>query len=251
MVPVLLTIRTANRAPKRNYLGATVRALLAGGCDPSALHLFPTHPDVRWMDRELAGLPAVPIHVPDTVRTSNANGIAQVAALDAMDAEWIGLFEDDVEPCADLLGSLTRWLADHAEPALHVYRLSALPGTPTRRYAPHADLFPLREMRGSQAVILRAEDARRFVEWATTHATSWRPADAPYQDHPLTRGLDKLIGYWALATWPDQPSGLLSRPMLVRHIGRESSLYSHGVMNDRAFAGTTWSYQAEGVRTCR
>jgi hypothetical protein len=242
MVPFLVTIRTANRAPKRNYLGATVRSFLAGGCDPSLIHVFPTHPDVHWLSRELDGVPALQIHVPERARASNANGVAQVTALDAMDAEWIGLFEDDLETCADPVGSITRWLSVHADPAVHVYRLFALPGTPARRAAAHADRYPLWEMRGSQAVILRAADARAFAAWATAHATDWRPATAPYQDHPLTRGFDKLIGYWALATWPEQPYGLLSNPMMVRHVGRESSLYPRGVTNDAAFAGAGWSF---------
>lgn len=243
MVPFLVTIRTANRAPKRNYLGQTVRAFLESGCDPSLVHLFPTDPDVRWLSEELDGLPALAIHTPDVVRSPNANGVAQVSALDAMDAEWIGLFEDDVYPCRDVVGSITRWLSVHADPAVHVYRLFALPGTASRKCAPHADRFPLWEMRGSQAVILRAADARAFAEWATAHAKTWRPKNAPFQHHPQTRGFDKLIGYWALATWPDQPYGLLSQPMMIRHVGRESSMYSHGVANDRAFAGMAWSYQ--------
>lgn len=244
MVPFLVTIRTADRSPKRNYLGATVRAFLAGGCDPSLIHLFQTHPDVRWLSRELDGLPPITIHAPEQARTSNENGIAQVTALDSVDAEWIGLFEDDLETCADVVGSTLRWLSDHAVPEMHVYRLFALPGTPTKRYGAHAALHPLREMRGSQAVILRAPEARMFGSWATAHKTDWRPADAPYRDQP-TKGFDKLIGYWALATWPDQRFGLLSQPMMIRHVGRESSLYSHGLANDRAFAGAGWKYQEQ------
>ena len=240
MVPFLVTIRTADRTPKRNYLGSTVRSFLANGCDPALMHVFATAPDVRWMARELDGLLPITIHAPATARPSNANGVAQVSALNLVDAEWIGLFEDDLETCADIVGSATRWLSAHADPDLHVYRLFALPGTQTRRYGPSAALFPLKEMRGSQAVLLRAHDAIAFAEWATAHATDWRPKDAPFQDHPLTRGFDKLIGYWALATWPDQPHGLLSQPMFVRHVGRESSLYSHGLANDRAFGQAAW-----------
>jgi hypothetical protein len=142
-----------------------------------------------------------------------------------------------------VVGSITRWLLVHADPAVHVYRLFALPGTASRKGAAHADRFPLWEMRGSQAVILRAADARAFAQWATSHAKDWRPKNAPFQNHPQTRGFDKLIGYWALATWPDQPDGLLSQPMMIRHVGRDSSMYSHGVSNDRAFAGMTWSYK--------
>lgn len=239
LMNLILTIRTANRAPKRNYVGATVRSLIAKGADPSAIHLFPTDPDVRW----LSELP-VTVHVPDHHCTPNENGIRQVEALEGSEAEWIVFCEDDIETCADPMGSMARWLADHARPDVHVYRFFALPRTPVVRRTETADWCPLKEMRGSQAVALMADDARAFAAWATAHPTDWRPKDAPFQDRP-TKGFDKLIGYWALKHWPNQPLGLVSRPMLVNHIGTESALYSHGIRNDQAFAGGRFSYGSE------
>lgn len=242
-VKLLVTIRTANRAPKRNYLGATVRAFLRRGvCDPSLIHLFPTSPDLAWMADELGEL-AVTIHAPDCTRTPNENGIAQVSALGTCDAEWIGLFEDDLELCADPVCSMARWLADQARPEISIYRFFALPRTPVHSQTTYASWCPLREMRGSQAVAMRARDARAFAAWASAHPTDWRPKDAPYQDRP-TKGFDKLIGYWALQRYPGQPYGLVSRPYFVRHVGVESALYSHGLKNDHEFAGPTWRYEA-------
>lgn len=246
MRQLVITIRTADRTPKRNYLWRTMRMLLDQGVKPSGLHLFPTDPHVAWLGRELDGRQAVPVHVPEARCTPNANGIRQVSVLDTDDANWILLLEDDVEPCADFYGSVTGWLCDHADPAIHVYRLHALPGTPLRRVDPAAALAPLREMRGSQAVALRAADARLFAAWATAHHKNWRPKDAPFQNRP-DRGFDKLIGYWALAQWPDQPDGLVALPMLVNHIGRDSVLHTHGLRNDAHFAGASWRYQ--GVST--
>lgn len=248
MIPFIVTIRTANRAPKQNYLRATVQAFLEGGCDPLRLHLFPTDPDVTWLEHELSGLPSVRVHAPDRRKLPNENGLAQVTALNETKAEWIGLFEDDLELCGDPMGSMTRWLWSHADPQWHVYRFCALPGTKTKPYRPHAVLAPLREMRGSQAIALRADDAWVFMEWAQAHPKNWRPPDAPFQDRP-DRGFDKLVGYWALSQWPDQPYGLVSQPMLVRHAGRHSILHSHGVSDDRAFAGRTWQYWDEPERS--
>lgn len=247
---LVFTIRTADRSPKRNYLGLTVRSLTNRAQDfpLEDLHIFPTDPDVAWLHRELdvpwlerdwSGLPVVRVHVPDHRCTPNENGIRQYRVDVFNPGAWIVMLEDDLEVCADFYGSVERWLADHDDPAIHVYRLFALPGTPLRRVGRAAALAPLREMRGSQAIALRLWDALTFAAWATDHPKNWRPKDAPFQDRP-DRGFDKLIGYWALQQWPDQPNGLVSLPMLVNHIGRESVLHSHGLRNDAQFAGTRY-----------
>jgi hypothetical protein len=226
---MLWTIRTADRSPKRNYLGATVRGLLEAGVDPRDLHLFPTAPDIRWMDRELVDLPPIHLHVPDARVSPNANGIRQVEALDWSDDDWLAMLEDDLVMAPR--PRLIAWLVNNTTAAIHVYRWFALPGTPLLKVGPDAALAPLKEMRGSQAVVLRALDAWAFHDWATAHPRDWRPKGAPFQDRP-DRGFDKLLGYWALQQWPDQPNGLVSVPMLVNHVGRESLLHSHGLRND-------------------
>lgn len=245
---LLLTIRTANRAPKRNYLGETVRSLIAQGVDRSAIHLYATDHDVRWLSDELRGVAESAsithglrsLNVPDTRWTANANGIQQVSALSKHDADWIVMAEDDLEWCADPLGSMARWLEDYATPNRLIYRFFTF--GQTKPVSAHAALSPLREMRGSQVVALRAEDARRFAAWARQHPLDWRPKDAPFQDRP-NDGFDKLLGYWALQDRPSMTTGLVSRPFFVRHLGVESSLHSHGVRMDQHFAGVDWSYQ--------
>lgn len=240
---LILTIRTADRRPRQNYVGKTVRSLVKKGADPSLIHLFPTNPNVEWLDREVGDVPVV-VHPPEKHCNPNENGVHQVSALDHADADWIVMCEDDIETCADPVGSMYRWLNDHARSDVHVYRFFALPRTPMRPTNRTAAWTPLREMRGSQAIALRADDARDFASWASAHATDWRPKTAPYQDQ-TTKGFDKLVGYWALERWPEQGSGLLSIPMMVNHIGVESAMYSHGLRNDREFAGHQWSYGRE------
>lgn len=231
---IVLAIRTADRSPKRNYLGQTVQTLLRQGFAPEQLHIFPTDPNVRWLGTELEESHDLHVHVPIKRKTPNANGIRLVDALQPSAADWIALLEDDLDcvPATRLLA----WLSAHDDPAYHVYRWSALPGTPLRTVDRTAARAPLREMRGSQAVLLRRADALAFQAWAVTHPKNWRPAGAPFQDKP-DQGFDKLLGYWALATWPDQPDGLVAVPMLVNHIGRDSLLHSHGLSNDAQFAG--------------
>ena len=230
---LIYAIRTANRAPKRNYLGQTVRTLVRQGFDPACLHLFPTDPDVRWLYEEIVDENPI-VHRAVRRYSPNENGIRMVTALESDPADWIALLEDDldVRPVTECLV----WLEAHADPAVHVYRWCALPGTPLRTVDRTAARAPLREMRGSQAVLLRAADARLFAHWAAAHPTDWRPTDAPFQDVP-DKGFDKLIGYWALQQWPKQPYGLVAMPMLVNHVGRHSLLHSHGLSNDAQFAG--------------
>jgi len=235
MLPeVLFTIRTADRSTKRNYRNyfrTTAQNLLLRGVKPDQIHVFPTDPDVAWM----AEVPGAHIHAPEVRRTPNMNGIAPIALLDTIDADWIVLSEDDLEWCGDPIDSMARWLQDYARPDVSVYRFFALERQ-MLRLGPHVAATPLREQKGSQVIALRAEDARRFATWASAHPLDWRPKGAPFQDQPHA-GFDKLVGYWALQDRPSTSFGLVSQPFFVRHIGLESSLHSHGVTRDREFIG--------------
>lgn len=238
---IAITIRTANRRPKGpNYLGQTVRGLVAQGVAPADVNLFPTAPETGWLARELGPLAeAVTIHAPRVQRTPNANGLAQVSVLDVVDADWVLLLEDDLEFCADVVGSMQRWLARHASEQYRVYRFFSF-GHAVRHLS-EASEYPLREQRGSQAVALRAADARDLVAWQAQHTLTWRPHMAPFSNH-REKGFDKLIGYWALARWPQQTVGLVSRPFFVRHVGDVSSLHQRAIRNDGNFAGAAWRY---------
>jgi len=201
---------------------------------PSQIHVFPTAPDVRWLPEDL---PAT-VYVPAAHRSPSQNGLAQIRLLDTIPADWIILTEDDLEWCADPLGTMGRWLERYANPDVLVYRFSAF-GALTPRGA-HVASAPLREQKGSQAVALRAEDARRLLAWGTAHPTDWRPKWAPFQDRP-SDGFDKLIGYWALQDRPSVSFGLVSQPFFVRHLGIDSSLHSRGLPTDRQFVASAWS----------
>lgn len=218
---LLFTMRTANRAPKQNYLGRTVQSLLDGGVSADQIHVVPTDPDVSWMP----DLPGVPVHLPAARRTANMNGIAPIALLDEYPADWIILSEDDLSWCADPLTVMADWLDVHAQSDIRVYRFFAFDRLTT--ISQTVASAPLREQKGSQVIALRADHARRLFAWAQAHVTDWRPKGAPYQDHPHD-GLDKLIGYWSLQDRPSVTIGLVSRPCLVRHLGRESSLHAYG-----------------------
>lgn len=236
---ILFTIRTADRSPKPNYLGQTLRSLVAHGVAADAIHVFPTDPAVAWLDAELADTPAVRVHVPETKRTPNANGLAPIALLDECPADWIVLSEDDLEWCDDPIGSIARWLEDHATPQRVMYRFFAF--DELVRMTKGAWLTPCREQKGSQVVALRAADAKRFKAWAEAHPKDWRPKSAPFQNRPHD-GFDKLLGYWALSE-DAYATGLVSRPFFVRHLGVASAIHRVGMRRDREFAGESWRYR--------
>jgi hypothetical protein len=235
---LLFTMRTADRSPKRNYLRATLRSLLLQGVSPQEIRVFATDPNTAWLSKEGIGL-SINVSAPRARLTANANGIAQVSALDGTDADWIVMSEDDLDWCSDPLGSMSRWLEAHATPDVMVYRFFAF--DVLTKISEHVASAPLREMKGSQVVAMRAADARRFAAWAKAHPLDWRPKNAPYQDKPHS-GFDKLIGYWALQDRPSVTHGLVSRPFFVRHIGTESSLHSRGRRMDAHFIGSGKAY---------
>jgi hypothetical protein len=246
--PLTITIRTADRSPRPNYLGRTVRSLLAAGVAADRLHLVLTDPDVRWLEPELgpALLAAVTQHIPGRRRSPNVNGVAQLGVLAIAPAAWLLMLEDDLEVCQDFAGSVVRWLTAHRRADVHVYRFCGF-GSPAGRWGA-GELYPLREQRGSQAIALAAADAGRLARWAAGYVDvytgelrpEWRPAGAPFRDRPAV-GFDKLVGYGALAAWPADRYSVVSRPHLVRHIGRASSIAPRGfVPNDGAFAAAAW-----------
>jgi hypothetical protein len=228
---ILFTMRTSDRSPKTNYLFRTLASLRDAGMAPEDVHVFPTSPDVGWLRH---APPLMTLHAPLERRTANQNGIAPIALLDQIDADWIVLSEDDLEWCPDPIGSMARWLATYATERIMVYRFFAFDRlTPVNADAGYA---PLREQKGSQVVAMRANDARRFAAWAKVHPTDWRPKDAPFQHRPHD-GFDKLLGYWALQERPETPIGLVSQPFFVKHLGVQSSLHGRGIQKDKQFIG--------------
>jgi hypothetical protein len=215
-----------------------VKGLQKHGLSGADIHVFPTDPDMGWMLTEVP-YGSVTVHPPTTRLRANANGIRPITLLDQIDADWIILSEDDLEWCADPIGSMSRWLEEHQRVDVVMYRFFAFDHL--THLSPHASTAPLAEQKGSQCVALRASDARRFAAWATAHPLDWRPKGAPFQNRP-DDGFDKLLGYWALQDRSYMHTGLVSRPFFVKHTGVQSSLHSRGVRMDGQFMGSGRSY---------
>ena len=59
----------------------------------------------------------------DELSGASGNDLVRAdSGIDQIDADWIILSEDDLEWCADPLGSMARWLEAHATPDVLVYR---------------------------------------------------------------------------------------------------------------------------------
>jgi len=234
---LLLTIRTANRTPKANYLGMTLVSLRSQGVEPEQIHVVATDHDTSWMT-----IPSgITVHVPGVHRRPNENALAQIDLMHRYPADWIAMSEDDLAWCRHPLESIERWLTKHATPERLFYRFFAFGSLkPIAR-----DVYetPLKEQKGSQVVAMRSDDAPRFARWARAHPRDWRPNGAPFQDRPHD-GFDKLLGYWALQDNPKVTTGLVSKPFFVRHLGVESAIHSHGLRRDDQFGGPDWSYGA-------
>lgn len=238
---LVLTMRTANRAPKRNYVDGTLGRLHQQGVDLTALHLCATAPDVRWLEPLLASLPRPMLHVPDRVLGANDNGLAQVSAGLETDADWILLLEDDLSFCADFVGSVERWLARYARADRNLYRFFGFTQAPSK--TTEAYDCPLKSLRASQAVALRRTDAEDFLAWGRANLRTWRksPQGGGSTADPLI-AFDKFLACWSLTRWPGRP-GVISQPYFVKHIGDQSSLHRFGARNDRFYAGDRWSYR--------
>lgn len=237
---VAIAMRTADRSPKPNYVGGTIRRLLAQGIDPASIHLCATRPDVRWLERELQGA-AVTLHVPERPLSPNENGLAQIRVLDPTSAEWVLLLEDDLGFCADFLGSVQRWLVKATRPDRHVYRLFGFGLRPPKNRSVVAYDWKLQGLCGSQAVLLRMDDAHDFLAWADANLETW----GGFRGNAKI-AFDKLIASWALHRWPTEP-GVVSYPLFVQHIGDVSSLHPRAIRMDNLFAGAGWRFAPQEV----
>ncbi len=196
---------TADRSPRHNYLGATLAALRDQNIYPC---VFPTSPDIDW-------LPANTPRVFRPVRHLNRveNGARLFCEMPVCD--WVVHLEDDIAPCADLRGSVARWLTAHARDNRRIVLLWSAERYDVRgAVADHAAdrLF------GAVGVAMRYTDARDFGAWAWRTAPVWRSGSR------RKRGFDKMMAAWHRVRYPNIRSVSATVPSLIQHLGRESSL---------------------------
>lgn len=194
---------TADRAPQQNYLAETLKALSAQQIDPI---VFPTSPEADWMPAGVSRRQVPPVRL-----TRVENG-ARLMAHDFGEIDWLIHVEDDVQPCADVEGSIQRWLERHAGRA----RLAPLWSAEHYGRGPVA-VHPIGRTFATVAIALRGADVGSVGRWARAHVSSWRDGEL------RLRGFDKMVGQWHRETYPAHQV-LATVPSLFQHIGRESSL---------------------------
>lgn len=172
--------------------------------------------------------------------TPNMNGVhaLRMAAKDG--ADWVLFLEDDIDIVDDFVGSVSRWLQDHATPDVLAYPLGSFYKNVTDCPAVIQAgewRIPRRLYYGSQAVVFRTPDAADYADWLEAYT---RVQD----DKDRSGSFDLRISDWHGERRPKTETLCTPIPCLVDHIGEES-LMGTWTRTGRIlhFAGRGWSYR--------
>lgn len=242
MSDLQIVMRTMNRGIAPSYLQRTIARCAAQLIPADRIHVFPTAPDVRWIDVKTRT--RCTVHVP--ARTYTAPENMGVALSEAPACEWVIHLEDDIRPCLDVLPSMARWVATYmtADDRLASF---FTPGHPELMQAvAHAGAssmsLPLTGWNSAVALAMRWEDAIACGAWITAQAPTWRLGQG-FQRWAHLRGADKMIAAWHQHAYPQLPNALASVPCFVEHEGQVSSLRHLGsfkYVKAPIFTGQSW-----------
>lgn len=171
--------------------------------------------------------------------TPNENACLALAGAAGDEADWVLFLEDDAGPIDDLIGSVDRWLADHEDPAVHVYPLG---------YQYDADAsetaweYPISAFYCSVALVIRTSMVPSLIAYLRANSH-------------VRQGFDLMTGHWH-RTASDSPDLLAPVPCFVEHLGDESTLIDgrpgHNVVGRfRGFSGYDYSYAGQTERVTR
>jgi hypothetical protein len=240
---------TGDRSPNPNYVGASLRALVKQGVSPERIQLFPTTPNIHWLEKE--SIPAVSIALPQRSLTRVQNGVRlfQTAKVD----EWLLHLEDDISFCQYFLGSVERWLTRHASARWNVYTFCAIRSQawlPLPK--PNQEAWPLWESAGGlMAAAIPKQVVNDFASHAALIAPTWRknvPAPLDWGG-PNAQTKWEGVGFDVMFHAFTGPY-LASQPSFVQHEGDLSlahrfheKLDGSDIRRSEIFAGHDWSYQ--------
>jgi hypothetical protein len=153
----------------------------------------------------------------------NAARAIRVAA--GAGATWAMVLEDDLDFCADFVGSTLRWLRDNARADRLMYAFGAnyaqIALCVLRRQPFWA--YPVTAFYGAQACAWRTEDALQLAKWLGPD-----PTYGGVRDH----GHDLLLQRWGKER--GLTHFLASAPSFVQHVGSASGI------GNRYFGFPTW-----------
>lgn len=237
-----IVMRTARRVDGLvNYLRTTLVFLGQQGIPAERIHVFPTAVDLSWVPIDAKR--RCTLHVPDRDYRSTEN--MGVMLSQAPPCDWVLALEDDLRPCADFLGSASRWIEVHmaAHRLATFFAVSVTPQMVSAAQRQESSVpVPMPKWNSSVAVAMRWEDARACGRWVLDHAPTWRVGPG-FESWATHRGSDKMLAAWHQEAYPDLPDGLASVPCLVQHEGRVSSLRGlgrFGYVRAPVFTGRAW-----------
>ena len=139
--------------------------------------------------------------------TPNENGCLALEMAECQDTDWVIFLEDDAGLIDDFMGSVERWIEDHATDDIHVYPLGAQYKFPE---GATAWVYPLDHYYCSVAFVIRRSMIPSLVEYFRA-----RPA--------VNQGFDLMIAEWHRTVSPSNHL-LTPVPCFVEHLGDESTL---------------------------
>lgn len=151
-------------------------------------------------------------------------------------AEWAMVIEDDIDFCADFLGSVLRWVHD-VERTGEVFPMYVLGANYAQIEAARMQghifwHYPPKAFYGNQALMWRTSVAKKLVEWLGPD-----PNYNGVRDH----GHDLLLGKWGLLQSP--ACFCASAPSFVQHIGETSGIGNKS-FHFPTWPGREWKYES-------
>lgn len=158
---------------------------------------------------------------------------------------WVLVLEDDLDFCADFLGSVARWLGEHEDPRYPMYVFGANYEQIERRWARGATSweYPCSAFYGAQALCWRREEAQHLIGWL---------GDDPHYNGVRDHGHDLLLQRWGKERWEARGSGerppffLASCPSFVDHVGEQSGI-GNRFFRFGSWQGREWSYSGKAA----
>ena len=229
-----VVLGTVDRSPGPNYLGATLQSLRRSVAHLDVQVVDGGSPDpTGFAKREHVWCNGVTFHPSLRRLTRNENGVRCLEVGVASGAEWILFLEDDLEVCADLLGSVDRWVDDQVRPAgvPTLYSVYCPFGRAVAEAVGGQWTYPLQIFNGCQAFALRSSDASGALDYLRRALPGWGSPG----------GFDRLLSAWLLACGGHL---IASVPSFVQHVGYRTAMgYPHWHQSP-TWPGPEWRYPA-------
>jgi hypothetical protein len=239
---------TVDRSPGAQYLSQTLANLTRAGVFTSprlhSMHLIDSGVG-DWPYPALNGEP-ISVHRPAQRRGPSEN-CAEALRIGALTlAPWVLYLEDDIDVCADFLGSVGRWLDDVERVASpSVYKLTCNHVAMTLNPAKQRGwcTLPAAQTWSTVAMALRSDVAMNLSEWLH---------ERPLYTHENGRvdvAYDMEMHNWAASV--NISEFVISVPSFVQHIASNSAIRpgDRRIIRFPTWPGRDWSYNAISSRS--